>query len=320
MTYSLDNPGFPVRFLLAWIKEPYRLTTDPTQEKQPYLQHLPNEQTLPVVVNSPHSGRHYPEEFLALSRLNNLSIRRSEDFHIDELAKSAVEFGIPVLHAVYPRAFLDVNREPFELDPSMFEGSLPDRINSQSIRVSSGLGTIPKIVAEGEEIYSARIPATEAVKRISNIYRPYHLVLQNLLARTHVDFGIAILLDMHSMPSSNMLTERENRADIILGDRFGSSCDAKVIHHARTVFRDMGYRVEINRPYAGGFITEHYGRPLNGLHALQIEINRSLYMDELRIRRSSGFETMADNLKAFFATFAELNLEGLEGTQPLAAE
>ena len=296
------------------------MTNNSDQQQIPYVQHVPDDQTAPFVVNSPHSGRHYPQEFLTSSRLNNLSIRRSEDFHVDELSMSAFSFGIPVLHAVYPRAFVDVNREPFELDPSMFEGKLPDRINTQSIRVSSGLGTIPRIVAEGEEIYAQKLPASDAHSRIANIYRPYHLALQNLLARTHVNFGCAVLLDMHSMPSSSMLTDRDNRADIVLGDRFGSSCDSTIMHHVRSIFRDMGYRVEINRPYAGGFITEHYGRPLNGLHALQIELNRSLYMDEVRIRRSSGFDRLAADLATFFSKISAMDMTGLEGSQPLAAE
>ena len=227
---------------------------------------------------------------------------------------------MPVLNAVYPRAYLDVNREPFELDPSMFDGELPDQANTRSIRVSSGLGTIARIVSEGEEIYSRRLPASEALRRISQVYRPYHAALQNLLARTHVKFGLAVLLDFHSMPSCGGTPAQENRADIVLGDRYGSSCDPRILHHAKDALRNLGYRVDINRPYAGGFITEHYGRPFSGLHALQIEINRSLYMDEVRIARSRKFNDLVLDFNRFFAGFAELDLSGLEGSQPLAAE
>ena len=286
----------------------------------PFYQVLPEAQTKPIVVNSPHSGRHYPDDFLRNSRLNNLSIRRSEDFLVDEIVKGAVSSGIPVLNAVYPRAYLDVNREPFELDPSMFDGELPKNANTRSIRVSSGLGTIARIVAEGEEIYSQRLPASEAVRRISEIYRPYHEALQNLLARTHVTFGLAVLLDIHSMPSNNSAPVRETRGDIVLGDRFGSSCDPRILHEAKSIFQNLGYHVEINKPYAGGFITEHYGRPLNGLHALQIEINRSLYMDEIRMLKSKGFENLAADFDHFFSEFSAMDMTGLEGSSPLAAE
>ncbi|MGI9352935.1 MAG: N-formylglutamate amidohydrolase [Rhizobiaceae bacterium] len=295
------------------------MTADFTYQN-PFIQRLPEEQSSPFVVNSPHSGRCYPDSFLKTSRLNSHAIRRSEDFLVDELVENACDHGMPVLNAVYPRAFLDVNREPFELDPSMFDGELPDQANTKSIRVSSGLGTIARIVSEGEEIYATRLPASEALKRISGIYRPYHAALQNLLARTHVKFGMAILLDFHSMPSSGGTPTQENRADIVLGNRYGSSCDPKIIHHVKNALGNMGYQVEVNRPYAGGFITEHYGRPFNGLHALQIEINRSLYMDEVRIARGKHFEKIVTDFNQFFAGLNELNLSGLEGAQPLAAE
>ncbi|MEM9279429.1 MAG: N-formylglutamate amidohydrolase [Pseudomonadota bacterium] len=301
------------------IKVPSILTSHST-DMNAFSQLLPERQSLPVVVNSPHSGRYYPETFLEASRLNKLSIRKSEDFLVDELVKTAVDFGIPVLSAVYPRAYLDVNREPFELDPSMFDGELPGNVNTRSIRVSSGLGTIARIVSEGEEIYSQRLPASEAVNRIANIYRPYHTALQNLLARTHVDFGFAILLDVHSMPSNSAASVQENRGDIVLGDRFGSSCDARILHQAKAIFQSLGYQVEINRPYAGGFITEHYGRPFNGLHALQIEVNRALYMDEIRIARSRSFENLALDFGHFFSEFSKMDMSSFEGSKPLAAE
>lgn len=272
------------------------------------------------MVNSPHSGRYYPEAFLEASRLNNITIRRSEDFLVDLLVKDAVEQGIPVLNAIYPRAYLDVNREPFELDPTMFDGDLPDHVNTRSIRVSSGLGTIARIVAEGQEIYARRLPASEALSRISQVYRPYHAALQNLIAHTHVKFGMAILLDIHSMPSMGTFPNSENRGDIVLGDRFGSSCNPRILHEAKTIFKDLGYQVEINKPYAGGFITEHYGRPLSGLHALQIEINRALYMDELHISQNDQFANLANDFKTFFHLFSKIEMQGLEGSLPLAAE
>lgn len=293
---------------------------NPHSDVEPVSQLTPERQSVPVVVNSPHSGRYYPDDFLKNSLLGNLAIRRSEDFLVDELVESAVSYGMPVLRAIYPRAYLDVNREPFELDPTMFDGELPKHVNSRSIRVSSGLGTIAKIVSEGQEIYPDRIPAAEAVSRIANIYQPYHAALQNLLARTHVEFGMAILLDIHSMPSAGLSTGNQPRADIVLGDRYSSSCHPRILHHAKAIFTDLGFNVEINKPYAGGFITEHYGRPLNGLHALQIEINRALYMDETRITKNMHFAALAENFDGFFNKFSNLDFAGLEGTQPLAAE
>ncbi len=289
-------------------------------EIQAFTQLLPDEQLVPLIVNSPHSGSYYPETFLASSRLGNLAIRKSEDFEVDELVKSATEFGIPVLSATYPRAYVDVNREPYELDPDMFEGPLPGFVNRRSIRVSGGLGTIPRIVAEGEEIYAGRIPVETAMGRIAKIYRPYHEVLQTMLAKTHVRFGVAILLDFHSMPSSGITGHANGKPDIVLGDRFSGSCSPQLVHLARTAFAELGYKVSVNRPYAGGFITEHYGRPENGLHALQIEINRALYMDEVRISRNDRFESLQADLGKFFASFTKIDFSGLQGNQPLAAE
>jgi N-formylglutamate amidohydrolase len=286
----------------------------------PFNQTLPEEQRLPVVVSSPHSGANYPKSFLESSRLGNLAIRRSEDFAVDDLIKSAVTFGIPVHSATYPRAFVDVNREPYELDPSMFEGSLPEFANRRSIRVSGGLGTVPRIVAEGQEIYRGKIPVEEAMLRISTVYKPYHSALQNLIALTHVTFGKAVLIDFHSMPSTASMPENSRRPDIVLGDRYATSCDPAVLHFAKSIFNELGYQVMINKPYAGGFITEHYGRPQNGLHAMQIEINRELYMDEVRIVKNSNFDSLSGDLTYFFSQLTELDFDALAGSHPLAAE
>lgn len=286
----------------------------------PFKQFLPDEQTHPVVINSPHSGAYYPASFLKASRLGNLAIRRSEDFAVDQMVKHASDHGMPVMTATYPRAFLDLNREPYELDQAMFDDDLPDFANQRSIRVSGGLGTVPRVVAEGEPIYRDRMPVSDAIDRINAIYRPYHTALQYLLARTHVTFDTAVLLDFHSMPSSSIAAERGRRADIVLGDRYSTSCDPSVLLHAKSILVDLGYDVSINKPYAGGFITEHYGRPQNGLHALQIEINRGLYMDETRIQKAPEFDDLVENMSRFFGRFAELDFDSLSGTLPLAAE
>ncbi|WP_306027922.1 N-formylglutamate amidohydrolase [Stappia sp. MMSF_3263] len=271
----------------------------------------PAEQHVPFVFNSPHSGRHYPEAFLNASRLDRLAIRRSEDAFVDELFSGVTGLGAPLLRACFPRAYLDVNREPYELDPKMYEDRLPAYANSRSIRVAGGLGTIARVVGEAQEIYRGRMSVREALDRIETIYKPYHLTLRRLLARTHVNFGYAVLVDCHSMPSTIRSSDNGPRPDFILGDRYGTSCALALVDRATEILRDMGYTVARNKPYAGGFITEHYGRPAKGLHALQVEINRSLYMDEARTDRNSGFEAFAADLARFNEALVALPDAGL---------
>ncbi|MYZ47690.1 N-formylglutamate amidohydrolase [Rhizobiales bacterium L72] len=256
----------------------------------------PREQTVPFVFNSPHSGAYYPPEFLAATALDRTAIRRSEDLLVDRLFTPVVELGAPLLRAVYPRAYLDVNREPYELDPKMFVGRLPSFANIRSLRVAGGLGTIPRVVGDAANIYKSPIPVDEAIARIDRIYRPYHDALRRLLAETHLRFGCAVLIDCHSMPSNLQGAPLRARPDFILGDRFGASCAPEFIDRAHKVLRELGYTVCRNKPYAGGFITEHYGKPAHGLHALQIEINRALYMDETRLEPHAGFARLLEHM------------------------
>jgi N-formylglutamate amidohydrolase len=259
---------------------------------------LPDEQTVPFVFNSPHSGRYYPEHFLAAASLDRQEIRRSEDFLVDRLFSPVVHLGAPLMSAVYPRAYLDVNREPYELDPKMFAGRLPSFANIRSLRVAGGLGTIPRVVSDTANIYRGPLAVGEALSRIERIYRPYHDTLRRLLAQTHVAFGLAILLDCHSMPSNIRGASSRVRPDFVLGDRFGASCMPELTDRAAAALQALGYTVCRNKPYAGGFITEHYGRPARGLHALQIEINRGLYMDEYHLEPHRGFERLSLDLAA----------------------
>jgi N-formylglutamate amidohydrolase len=268
-------------------------------EVEPFEILQPAEHRVPFVFNSPHSGRHYPLPFLAASRLDSNAIRRSEDAFVDDLFEPVVGLGAPLLRARFPRAFLDVNREPYELDPRMYDDRLPPYANSRSIRVAGGLGTIARVVGEAQEIYRGRLQVSEALDRIETIYKPYHQTLRRLLARTHVDFGFAVLIDCHSMPSAVRGAEGGARPDFILGDRYGTSCAQPLVDAAAEILTGLGYRVSRNKPYAGGFITEHYGRPAKGLHALQIEINRGLYMDEGATLPSPGFAALAADLRAF---------------------
>jgi N-formylglutamate amidohydrolase len=279
----------------------------------------PASQTIPFVFNSPHSGNHFPVDFLASSHLDSLSIRRSADHYVDELFADAPELGAPLLVAHFPRAYLDVNREPYELDPRMFDGPLPPYVNIGSMRVAGGLGTIPRIVAENMEIYRKRLSVDEGLSRIETIYKPYHACLRKLIARTHARFGIGILIDCHSMPGNVRLSGSDVRPDFIIGDRYGTSASAELSRAALQFFDDMGFSAVRNKPYAGGFITEHYGRPVRGLHALQIEINRGLYMNEHTFQKTAGFDALCDDLAGFSADLMAMPDYHFLGL-PLAAE
>ena len=265
----------------------------------------PQTQLTPAVFCSPHSGRIYPKAFLEASRLDPHTLRKSEDCYVDELFQPVVGLGAPLIAARFPRAYLDVNREPYELDPELFSGRLPDFANTQSARVVGGLGTIARIVADTEEIYRERLPVGAAFERIERLYRPFHATLAELLESTRAHFGFAVLIDCHSMPSASMGQPPGGRPHFVLGDRFGASCDAKLTRFIRDVLQAAGYDVQINRPYAGGFITEYYGHPARGVHSLQLEINRALYLDEATLRKGKDFAkltgALADMAKKVFA-------------------
>lgn len=285
----------------------------------PFNVSVPATQTVPFVFNSPHSGRRYPDRFLKQSRLDRINIRRSEDAYVDELFAGAVSVGAPLLAAHFPRAWLDVNREPWELDPRMFSEPVPAFANVRSARVAGGLGTVPRLVGEGLEIYRSRLPLSEALLRIETAYKPYHECLQKLIAHTHGRFGCAVLVDCHSMPANIRPSEDQGRPDFIVGDRFGTSASQVLSEQAISLLSSMGYVVTHNKPYAGGFITEHYGRPERGLHAIQVEVNRGLYMNESTYEKSSGFDALCDDIKVFCD--ALVRFPGSElADMPLAAE
>jgi N-formylglutamate amidohydrolase len=255
----------------------------------------PIEQVVPFIFCSPHSGAVYPSTFVAASRLDRHTLRKSEDVLVDRLFAGVAALGAPMIAARFPRAYLDVNREPYELDPELFDGPLPAFANSQSMRVAGGLGTIARVVADAEEIYAPhrRPTLADAMQRIELLYTPFHDALRDLIATTRAGFGTAILVDCHSMPSTSMARPSAgSRPDIVLGDRFGASCDARVTRTVRDALAGLGLQVQLNRPYAGGYITEHYGRPYEGVHAIQIEINRALYLDEVSLQPLPGFDPL----------------------------
>lgn len=263
----------------------------------------------PLVVSSPHSGAVYPAAFVAASRLSAFDLRRSEDAHVDALFAGAEAVGAPLVRARFPRAYLDVNREPYELDPRMFDGRLPSFVNARSPRVASGLGTIARLVSESQEIYATRLPVEEALRRIEGLYRPYHRALHDLVARARRRHGRAVLIDCHSMPShvagDPARHDGERRADIILGDRYGASCDSQIVGVLEESLRGAGYRVGRNKPYAGGYITEYFGALSRQCDAVQIEVSRSLYMDERTLEKNPQFEKVADDMTSALRRLAE---------------
>ncbi|HKX07134.1 MAG TPA: N-formylglutamate amidohydrolase [Stellaceae bacterium] len=269
----------------------------------------PGQQQVALVCASPHSGSDYPAAFLAASRLDALTLRRSEDSFVDEIFGSAIALGAPLLKARFPRAYLDPNREPYELDPTMFADPLPAYVNSRSPRVQVGLGTIARVVATGEEIYAHKLRFADALSRVDRLYRPYHQELRRLLAATRESFAGYLLIDCHSMPSTAGPGEREFKrsgVDIVLGDCHGTSCHPVIMETAQRILTAKGYRVVRNAPYAGGFTTSHYGAPQGGRHAIQIEINRALYMDERSIERKPFLGRMTEDMSDLMSALAAL--------------
>lgn len=285
----------------------------------------PAQWTSPIVFNSPHSGRHVPEDLLLLSRLSEQALRQSEDSFVDDLFDGCLTAGAPLLRALLSRSYLDLNREPYELDARMFQETLSGHFNTASPRVACGLGTLPRIVAEGHDIYRGRIPLSTALARVETVYRPYHRALAALLNEAHSATGMVLLVDCHSMPSSavqELQTHRGRRVDVVLGDRFGASCQAEIVAVAQSSLEAAGLNVVRNRPYAGGFITENHGLPRMGRHALQIEINRALYMNEASREKSRNFAHLHETLSQLCLAFAACvsPIAGLAPKMAMAAE
>jgi N-formylglutamate amidohydrolase len=275
----------------------------------------PPVQTMPLVLASPHSGTSYPPDFLAASRLDAFSLRKSEDTFVDEIFMAAPLLGAPLIRALFPRAFLDANREAFELDPEMFADMLPTYVNVRSPRVAAGLGTIAKLVANGEEIYRGKLRFAEALARVNRFYHPYHAALKRMIDQTRHRFGYCVLLDCHSMPSGGNSAEpasARSKVDFVLGDCYGISCSPTLIETAERTLRSQGYIVNRNTPYAGGFTTRHYGRPRMGVQALQIEINRALYMDERSISRKPYIGELAGHMEKLIGVLSGVRVTPTE--------
>jgi N-formylglutamate amidohydrolase len=271
-----------------------------TDDTPPFEILAPAAWTTPVVFSSPHSGNHYPADLLGLTRLSPEALRKSEDCFIDELFMGCLDLGAPLLRAHVPRAYIDLNREAFEFDPRMFVEDLPGYMNTTSPRVAAGLGTIPRMVAEGEPIYTKRLHLRDGLHRVETIYRPFHRALNALVDEAQRKAGCALLIDCHSMPSSaaGPAVVQAASADIVLGDRFGTSCPDEITTFLEQLFAAQGLKTLRNKPYAGGFITQNYGAPARNRFALQVEINRSLYMNEERLEKNAGFGPLQAALEA----------------------
>jgi N-formylglutamate amidohydrolase len=288
----------------------------PDPESAPFRLDRPVRQTVPFAFASPHSGRRYPASLLERTRLDAITLRRSEDAFVDELFAGAVGLGAPLLSAQFPRAYLDVNRGSAELDAGMFDAPLDVPVDVPSPRVAAGLGVIPRIVRDGAEIYRGKLDMAEADARLSRLYKPYHRALAQLLEETRARFGVAVLIDCHSMPSALSVP------DIVLGDRYGASAAPALTARAEAVFTREGFSVARNTPYAGGHTTVLYGRPASGCHALQIEINRALYLDEDRIAKRPAFESVRARLTRAMQGLTAISLSqlGRPDSLPEAAE
>ena len=276
----------------------------------------PKRHTSCVVFASPHSGRDYPDSFLRRSVLDRQSIRSSEDAYVDRLFDSAPDFGAALLMAGAPRAFVDYNRSLDELDPALIDGV---RRRGHNPRIASGLGVIPRVVSNGRAIYDGKIPREEAERRIERYWKPYHAMLQALLDASHTRHGQAVLIDCHSMPHEAMDGVSRGgmrRPDVVLGDRFGAAAGSEVIDRIEAAFAAAGFTVTRNAPFAGAYVTQAYGRPSRGQHAVQVEIDRSIYMDERSVAPSPQFEAVRSALRQVVAEIARIGQQRV----PLAAE
>ncbi|MDY6858325.1 MAG: N-formylglutamate amidohydrolase [Pseudomonadota bacterium] len=285
--------------------------------KPPFKLLLPGTRTTSVVFSSPHSGRDYPWAFLRKSVLDEMAVRSSEDAFVDLLFADAPTLGAPLLAATVPRAYVDLNRSADELDPALIEGV---RKTAHNPRISSGLGVIPRVVANGRAIQSGKISLHEARARLDTHWHPYHARLQALLDESHAAFGEAILIDCHSMPHEaidSITRIGHPRPEVVLGDRFGAAAHRDIIERIEAAFVSAGLKVGRNAPFAGAYITQHYGLPSRGQHAVQIEIDRSLYMNEQMIRPNGNFHGFRRLLTGVMAEIVDI---GRGDELPMAAE
>jgi N-formylglutamate amidohydrolase len=262
----------------------------------------------PLIFASPHSGRLYPREMMAAAAVEEALMRRTEDAFVDEMIGQAPALGATAISGRFGRAYIDLNRDPWELDPAMFEDELPSYVQGRTARVAAGLGAIAKLAGEGQKIYARKLTFEEARLRVETAHRPYHDALARLIGEAHAAHGMAILIDWHSMPSAaarTVVTPRHGKGcDMVLGDRFGAACAPALTRLVEKELEGMDYRVVRNAPYAGGYTTEFYGRPGRRTHALQIEIDRALYLDEKTLEPTEGLARLKETAARLAAALA----------------
>lgn len=260
----------------------------------PYKLSSPVYQSNCVLFNSPHSGSIYTEKFLQLTGLSLKTLRSSEDLFVDELFSPVVGLGSFMLSATFPRSFIDVNRDYEELDPLLIEDLITYK---DTLKVSAGLGVIPRVVADQTPIYKRRLSINDANERLKSFYFPYHNKLNSLIAQTKISFKKAILLDCHSMPQTSInAPSKKDPVEVVLGDCFGRSCEHEIVMELKDLFTEAGFKVSLNNPFSGGFITRNYASPHNGINVVQIEILRSLYSDEKQQIKNNNFLSVQNRL------------------------
>jgi len=285
--------------------------------KPPFDVFLPIRQDTSVVFASAHSGRDYPRSFLRQSVLDDRIIRSSEDAFVDLLFAAAPDHGAPLIAATVPRAYVDLNRAAEELDPAVVDGASRAVHNP---RVASGLGVIPRVVANGRAIYRGKLTQAEAQERLRQTWHPWHRALAALIEDTRTKFGQAVLIDCHSMPHEaieSIANGAVRKPEVVLGDRFGASAAPDIVDRVEAAFAAAGLKVVRNAPFAGAFTAQHYGRPSRGQHVVQVEIDRSIYMNEQMIRPNNNFEAFRAVLGGVVADLVEI---GRTRRVPLAAE
>ena len=272
---------------------------------KPYQLSSPLYQSNCVLFNSPHSGNNYTKKFVQLTDLSLKTLRSSEDLFVDQLFSPVVDLGSFMLSATFPRSFIDVNRDYKELDPLLIEDLTTYK---DTLKVSAGLGVIPRVVANQKPIYKQRISIDDANQRLQSFYFPYHNKLKSLIEHTKMSFRKVILLDCHSMPYSSInLFSKKDPVEVVLGDCFGCSCEHEIVMELKDLLTEAGFKVSLNKPFSGGFITRNYASPLDGINVIQIEILRSLYSDEKQLVQNNNFSSIQNRLigaiKGFITRF-----------------
>jgi N-formylglutamate amidohydrolase len=279
--------------------------TEPTERV--LVRHDPVAPEVPLVFDSPHSGTVYPDDFRFACPLGVL--RMAEDTYVDELYGAAPRFGATLLAACFPRSYLDVNRALSDIDPALLDGTWPERLEPGE-KTRLGMGLIRRLAKPGMPVYDRKLSVAEVRTRIERYYRPYHAALDEICDRLHRKFGVVRYIDCHSMPSEGNAMSSDpgaRRADFVLGDRDGTTCEPALTEFVARVLRGRGYSVKINDPYKGVELVRRHGRPAESRYALQIEVNRALYMDERTQQKTAGFERLKADITHLVEALADIS-------------